>query len=119
VKFSHHHGLEWSVSIPAEEVVVLAEKQSLKRVLLILVDNAIKYTLHAGKVRLSLHSTATEAMFEVVDSGIGIAPEDIAHIFQRFYRASNARDINPHGCNRGAQYPEVGISEVRKHGQES
>ena len=96
-----HDGLEWSVSIASQEILVLAERQSLKRLLLILVDNAIKYTPRGGSVRLTLRSTATQAVFEVIDSGIGITPEDLPHIFQRFYRASNARYINADGSGLG------------------
>jgi heavy metal sensor kinase len=96
-----HGGLEWSVSIASQEILVLAERQSLKRLLLILVDNAIKYTPRGGSIRLTLRSTATQAVFEVIDSGIGITPEDLPHIFQRFYRASNARYVNSDGSGLG------------------
>jgi heavy metal sensor kinase len=96
-----HLGLEWSVSIPSEEILVLAERQSLKRLLLILVDNAIKYTPRGGTLRLALRSTATQAVFEVMDSGVGVMPEDLPHIFERFYRASNARYLNAGGSGLG------------------
>jgi signal transduction histidine kinase len=52
-------------------------------------------------VRLALRSTATQAVFEVVDSDIGITPEDLPHIFERFYRASNARYVNSDGSGLG------------------
>jgi heavy metal sensor kinase len=96
-----HLGLQWSVSITSQEILVLAERQSVKRLLLILVDNAIKYTPRGGSVTLTLRSTATQAVFEVIDSGIGIAPEDLPHIFERFYRASNARYVNSDGSGLG------------------
>lgn len=96
-----HHGLVWSVSIPPEAVIVMAEGQSLKRLILILVDNAIKYTPRGGTVRLTLCSTGAEAVFDVSDSGIGIAPEDVPHIFERFYRATNGRYVNPDGSGLG------------------
>ena len=96
-----HGGLEWSVSIASQEILVLAERQALKRLLLILVDNAIKYTPRSGSVRLTLRSAATQAVFEVMDSGVGIMPEDLPHIFERFYRASNARYINADGSGLG------------------
>lgn len=96
-----HHGLELSGSIEPAEILVSAERQSLKRLLLTLVDNAIKYTPRGGSVRLALRSTATQAVFEVIDSGIGINPEDLPHIFERFYRASNARYVNSDGSGLG------------------
>jgi signal transduction histidine kinase len=96
-----HLDLEWSVSITSQEVLVRAERQSVKRLLLILVDNAIKYTPSGGLVTLTPRSTATQAVFEVIDSGIGIEPEDLPHIFERFYRASNARYVNSDGSGLG------------------
>jgi heavy metal sensor kinase len=96
-----HLGLESSVSVAPEEILVPAERQSLKRMLLILIDNAIKYTPRGGSVRLALRSTATQAVFEVIDSGVGIKPEDLPHIFERFYRAPNARFINADGSGLG------------------
>jgi heavy metal sensor kinase len=96
-----HHGLEWSVSLTSEEIPVLAEKQSLKRLLLILVDNAIKYTPQGGSISFLLRSSASQAVFEVIDSGIGILPGDLPHIFERFYRASNARYVNADGSGLG------------------
>lgn len=95
------HGLEWSVYMPPEEVLVLAERQSLNRLLLILVDNAIRYTPRGGAIRIALRSTSTQAVVEVTDSGVGIMPQDLAHIFERFYRASNARYINADGSGLG------------------
>lgn len=93
--------LTFSTRIDPGNVVVSAEKQSLKRLLVILVDNAIKYTPAGGEVRLSLSSDTARAVFEVRDSGIGIAKEDLPHIFERFYRASNARDSGVEGTGLG------------------
>jgi heavy metal sensor kinase len=101
-----HLGLEWSVSIPSEKIVVLAERQFLKRLLLILLDNAINYTPRGGSVRFALRSTETDAVFEVTDSGIGIKPEDLPHIFDRFYRATNARYVNSDGSGLGLAIAE-------------
>jgi light-regulated signal transduction histidine kinase (bacteriophytochrome) len=64
-------------------------------------DEAIKYTPRGGRVRLALRSTATHALFEVMDSGVGITPEDLPQIFERFYRASNARYANSDGSGLG------------------
>lgn len=81
-----HHGLEFTAAVESAEILVLADTQSLKRLLLILVDNAIRYTPRGGTVRLALRSTGGRAVIEVIDSGIGITAEDHPHIFERFYR---------------------------------
>ena len=83
-------------SAPPEEAVVRGDADALRQLLLILVDNAIKYTPAGGSVTLSLrvdrdHGEQRVARVTVVDTGMGIAPEDQRHIFDRFYRADPAR----------------------------
>jgi len=56
-----------------------------------LVDNAIKYTPEGGTITLSLFRDGDWACLEVSDTGIGIAPEHLSHIFDRFYRVDEAR----------------------------
>ena len=79
-----------------EPLRVRGEEESIRRVLLILLDNAIKYTplneQHtAGNVVVSLERVRQEAVLRVSDTGIGIDPEDLPHIFERFYRADRTR----------------------------
>ena len=79
-----------------EPVRVRGEEESLRRVALILLDNAIKYTPvgdeeGAGRVMLSLERQDGQAVLRVRDTGIGIEPADLGHIFERFYRADRAR----------------------------
>lgn len=61
------------------------------QVLRIVVDNAIKYTPEGGEVRVSTRRHGDEAIVEVRDTGIGIRPEDLPYVFDRFYRADRAR----------------------------
>ena len=68
-----------------------ASPDYLKQLLLTLVDNALKYTPSGGKVRLDLERDGRWVKFIVADSGRGIAPEDMPHIFERFYRAKSVR----------------------------
>ena len=80
-------------TIHSHPVVVQAEPDRLKQVVLNLVDNAIRYTPPDGWVELSTayDAQAGTARIDVSDTGPGIAPEDQAQIFERFYRADPAR----------------------------
>jgi signal transduction histidine kinase len=79
-----------------EPVRVHGDEESLRRVTLILLDNAIKYTPVGnkegeGRVTVSLERSDGQAVLRVRDTGIGIDPADLPHIFERFYRADRAR----------------------------
>jgi heavy metal sensor kinase len=84
-----------------EEVLVLAEELALRRLLLILLDNAIKYTPAEGSIELDAEVTADWVTIAVTDTGAGIAPEDLPHIFERFWRADKARSRVSGGTGLG------------------
>jgi len=73
----------------------------LKQLLVILIDNAVKYTPKGGYVTLHLERRRDSADIKVSDTGIGIPPEDLPHIFKRFYRADKARFRNEGGAGLG------------------
>ena len=98
---AENRNLQWSAEIPNEPVVVKGDRPHLRRLLLILVDNACRYTNKNGSVRVRLAVQPDEAILEVCDSGIGIPPEELPHIFERFYRASNARFFDQDGSGLG------------------
>jgi heavy metal sensor kinase len=85
----------------AANVVVLGDPSWLERLLLNLVDNAIKFTPERGRVAVRLASVDGAAILEVRDSGIGIAPETVPHIFDRFFRADPARSPAAEGAGLG------------------
>jgi two-component system, OmpR family, sensor histidine kinase ArlS len=65
------------------------------------IDNAIKYTPPGGRVSLGLHVENSEASIEVTDTGIGITEKDLPHVFERFYRADQARSRETRGSGLG------------------
>jgi len=73
------------------ELPVLADRGSVKRLLAILLDNAVKYTPSPGSIELHVEARHDKAVIAVRDSGIGIAEPDQSRIFERFYRVDKAR----------------------------
>jgi two-component system, OmpR family, sensor kinase len=69
--------------------------------LLIVLDNALKYTPSGGEVSLGLRRAGKSAEIEIRDTGIGIPAGDLPHVFERFYRADPARSRDPGGTGLG------------------
>ena len=71
--------------------VLQADENSLQQLLTILIDNAVKYTPFGGRVEVGTKRTQEHSLIYIKDTGIGISEKDLPHIFDRFYRADNAR----------------------------
>ena len=82
-------------------VFVTGNESAVRRLVLVLVDNAIKYSRAGGKVDLRLEESANEVHLEIRDSGAGIPETEMPHIFERFYRAQQAREQAPEGAGLG------------------
>jgi two-component system phosphate regulon sensor histidine kinase PhoR len=80
---------------------VLGDPDGLERLVLNLLDNAIKYNRPDGRVTLRLSRSDGEAVFEVTDTGIGIPPEAIPRLFERFYRVDKGRAREEGGTGLG------------------
>jgi heavy metal sensor kinase len=72
-------------------VSILGDFASLRRLLWILLDNALKYTPVTGRIDVTLSTSDREALVSVRDDGIGIPEADLPHVFDRFYRADPSR----------------------------
>lgn len=83
------------------QVRVQGDEVRLRELLLILLDNAIKFTDAAGIVELTLEADGGKAVVCVRDSGSGIPPEALPHVFDRFYRADKARSRAEGGTGLG------------------
>jgi heavy metal sensor kinase len=82
-------------------VMVQGDRTRLKQIIVNLLDNAIKYTLRGGTVRLEVRAQDGRAVLEVADNGIGIAPNVLPHVFERFFRADQARSRDIGGAGLG------------------
>jgi heavy metal sensor kinase len=107
--------LHWSAIIPDMAIWVRGDANALRRLLLILIDNAVKYTPPAGTVGMSLQRNGTHAEIRVCDTGIGISEADLPHIFERFYRADKARSREFGGAGLGLS---IGRWIANAHGGE-
>ena len=84
-----------------EDAFVEGDELLIRMLLLNLIDNAVKYTPPNGTIKLSHGKDNGCAKIVIKDNGIGISPEDIPHIFDRFYRASKARTADHTGGGLG------------------
>jgi len=93
--------LIWENHISEITPMVKATQEGLDRIFNNLVSNAIKYTLPKGKVTVKLTRVDNEACVTIEDTGIGISEEAQAQLFQEFYRAPNAKDMEKEGTGLG------------------
>ncbi len=87
--------------ISGDSMWVQGDAGSLRRLFLILIDNAVKYTPANGQVEVSLQRNDGYAVAQVRDTGIGIAEADLPNVFERFYRADKARTRESGGVGLG------------------
>ncbi|MGI8742738.1 MAG: sensor histidine kinase [Bryobacteraceae bacterium] len=101
--------------IPDQPVVVNGDEQALARLWLILLDNAVKYTNEGGQITFAIHAGNSHAEAIVSDSGIGIAPADLPHVYDRFWRADKVRSRSLGGAGLGLA---IARWIVQRHGGE-
>jgi len=84
-----------------EALTVVADELRLSQVIANLIDNSIKYTPKEGSVKVLLAAGYDLAILKVIDTGVGIADEDLPHLFDRFYRVDKARTREMGGVGLG------------------
>jgi len=105
-EMASRRGVRLSVCLPANPILVDGDHLSLRRLLLILMDNAVKYSSSGGEVRVRLGIAQvahdrTNAVIEIADDGIGLDSAESARVFERFYRGARARAHAPDGTGLG------------------
>lgn len=93
---NHEYGLE--LNRPA---YINADKQLLKQAIRILIDNSIKFTPYGNKITLKVHKRDGEVCITVQDNGMGIKPENLPNLFDRFYRSDESRTKGTGGSGLG------------------
>jgi signal transduction histidine kinase len=98
-----------------DQVLVCADQDRLKQVLVNLVGNAITYTPTGGEVTIGVGKVESKARITVSDTGPGIPEEDLPHIFERFYRGEKSRTRQKDGKGFGLGL-SIAYWIVRNHG---
>lgn len=92
---------------PAQGAWVSADKDMIKQLMRILLDNAIKYTPEGGGITLGVKKDRTHAILTVTDTGEGIPAEELTRIFDRFYRSDSARKAQSSGHGLGLSIARI------------
>ena len=97
--------ISFSFSFLPDDLTIFSNAHLVEQVLIILLDNAIKYTLPSGSISLFACLDDHDIVkVSVSDTGIGIAPEDLPHIFERFYKADKAHATQGTGLGLAIAY---------------
>ena len=111
IQFSKEKAIGTEASIAP--LMLEADPALLNQALFNLVDNAIKYTPVGGKVGVRIDRRGDAIVFEVLDSGIGVAPLDLPHMFEKFYRSGRREAYKQRGTGLGLAIVK---SIVERHG---
>jgi signal transduction histidine kinase len=90
-----------------DDAVVLGEEQALHRLVCKLVENALYYTPEGGRVVVRSFDGDGAAVLSVEDNGVGIDPDDLPHIFERFFRSERSRHMHSKGTGIGLALVDV------------
>ena len=88
IAFEKNIKLEYALAPDAE---IVGNPEQLSQVIMILLDNAIKYTPENGEIKANLTRTQHHFLLTLTNTGEGISPDDLPHVFDRFYRGDKVR----------------------------
>ena len=87
--FGVRDGLEGKLQVE-QLVYAMVDVDFLQEIINNLIENAVKYTESGGEIWVSVRADGDDVLINVTDSGVGIPPENLAHVFQKFYRVDNS-----------------------------
>ena len=105
-------GIELSTAA-ADGLAVRGDREQLRQVVVILLDNALRYTPEGGRVHVQARREGSNALVTVHDTGIGIGEAELERVFERFYRADEARNRQSGGVGLGLA---IARELVMRHG---
>ncbi len=95
------NGVSFAEELPDDAACVWGDASALERLFLTVLDNAVKYTPAGGRVTVRAQIESDQASIEIEDTGMGIAESELPRIFDRFYRADQARSREIRGSGLG------------------
>jgi signal transduction histidine kinase len=90
-----------TVEVESSEGTVLGDRTRLRQVLLIVLDNALRFTPPGGSISLATRARGSDVDVTVTDTGIGISPDELPHVFERFYQSKKSREDESSGSGLG------------------
>ncbi len=106
--------IQLSVEFESDGLVVNADKDAMSRVLINLFDNAIKFTNERGFIDIRVGKKNGRAYVSIQNSGMGIAEDELNHIFDRFYKTDKSRSLDKNGAGLGLYIVK---SIIQAHGE--
>ena len=106
--------IQLTVDFEKEAMPVFADRDAIARVITNLFDNAIKFTPEKGAIDVKVCTKNGKACFSVRNSGMGIAEDELLHIFDRFYKTDKSRSLDKNGAGLGLYIVK---SIIQAHGE--
>ena len=98
---AHSKDIQIEAKLPMDAVPVLGDAEALRRMVFVILDNALKFSTTGSSVEVALSIEAGDAILRVSDQGLGISPDELPNIFDRFWRADKARSRGLGGTGLG------------------
>lgn len=111
--YALYRGVQFQVSLPPDGLTIPGDERRLQSAIMNLVGNAVKYSPNGGLVNISVDTEPDGIIFKVEDHGIGIAPEHLPQLFQRFYRVHTSETRRIEGTGLGLAIVKT---IIEKHG---